>query len=971
MASKRSSKKSPKRQKKGPSPEKAKKILEDGEVYGQPITEDQRKFFASIAYGDSGEDSGEKAYGGRKKYEEGGYYAVKADETDGDEPKYPINSADDVKDAWKLRNHAEGLKISKETLKNRIKRKAREYDVELSDDNDKEEKQGGGSLEDNEDNEDNPLNVRKRTSTGRLARILKGKTEGSIKDVPAENLASALKYQERFTDWASELEEKYTSLGSLEEYRDEGEYPEFYYTREKQSPSDQSRIGFKKARSANALRNVALLEKELKRRGYDLSQWSGKGLPPYKEEIERRKKPGYLDSYDEDLIYRDKDPEMVGNLDENEDKEEKQGGGSLTTDPQYLQYLGYAYGGRKEYQGGGPTPQQITGAAGALGSLAGAIGGNTSSRKKRESDDPTQEEMRTQKSANNAIGTGLSLINPALGAAYGAASGIGRKIAPQGDMTSDKDEDAGETAKRAAATTLNPVGTFTQNMQEHGAGEGLARGAVQTATLGLVNSNDIFNEGPSAFRDGGRLSMTEYQTGGRHEDGKDGGVDLGQDAEVEEGETRVGDYIFSDRLKLTKTLAKKVGLPEDLAGQTFADASKEIRDKYKKIRDNESDPYQNNAIEREYERLQKANDMKREKKQGDKGQEEDVEASTPQDMAQRERQSRQGQQGPQNEQQARQQLQALLQGATPGQGQGRRQNPSQRPQQGLPQAARGMYLNGGEDDEREIPNIPTSSTTTTSRPMTEEEQAANTQREPYEPVSPERQRQIFEQRQAQGNTVDEQGTTTGTTDNGFWYDQLGDSAFTGADAVKAGASAADALNYLTNRAPEPLPPDRYAVDSEVDYRPIDRDAAREKLERSYRRGEEAMRQAAQTPGQFLANRTQLSSDEALDRALTELQMDVKEDQRRLQVEQQQDQIAQRNAQMRAKADRLNTQAASQYRTQQDQALSSLYTDLGRIATQGERREMTEDMSDAQRQQARLRWLMMNSGQGQQQNEGGS
>lgn len=80
---------------------------------------------------------------GERKMEDGGYYAVKASETEGDEPKYPINSADDVKDAWKLRNHGD-YDISQSKLEERIKRKAREYDVNL---NDKDEKAYGGSIE--------------------------------------------------------------------------------------------------------------------------------------------------------------------------------------------------------------------------------------------------------------------------------------------------------------------------------------------------------------------------------------------------------------------------------------------------------------------------------------------------------------------------------------------------------------------------------------------------------------------------------------------------------------------------------------------------------------------------------------------------------------------------------------------------------------------------------------------------------
>lgn len=54
------------------------------------------------------------------------YYAVKASETSGNEPKYPINNCNDVKDAWKLRSHGKGLKISKDQLESRIKRRAKQ-----------------------------------------------------------------------------------------------------------------------------------------------------------------------------------------------------------------------------------------------------------------------------------------------------------------------------------------------------------------------------------------------------------------------------------------------------------------------------------------------------------------------------------------------------------------------------------------------------------------------------------------------------------------------------------------------------------------------------------------------------------------------------------------------------------------------------------------------------------------------------
>ena len=101
----------------------------------------------------------------KQQLKEGGYYAVKASETEGDEPKYPINSADDVRDAWKLRNHAKGLKISKEKLKNRIKRKAREYDVDLNTDSDKK---AHGGYRQTHIEKNNPMKSPKKKKKGNL-----------------------------------------------------------------------------------------------------------------------------------------------------------------------------------------------------------------------------------------------------------------------------------------------------------------------------------------------------------------------------------------------------------------------------------------------------------------------------------------------------------------------------------------------------------------------------------------------------------------------------------------------------------------------------------------------------------------------------------------------------------------------------------------------------------------------------------
>ncbi len=87
--------------------------------------------------------------------------------------------------------------------------------------------------------------------------------------------------------------------------------------------------------------------------------------------------------------------------------------------------------------------------------------------------------------------------------------------------------------------------------------------------------------------------LTEY-TGFDHEDG---GIPVGQEAEVEAGETRFGDYIFSNQLTLPGQ--KKT---------SFADKSKKIASKYK---GREGDNYAAAAKSQELENLSYLNDMER------------------------------------------------------------------------------------------------------------------------------------------------------------------------------------------------------------------------------------------------------------------------------------------------------------------------------------------------------------------------
>lgn len=112
------------------------------------------------------------------------------------------------------------------------------------------------------------------------------------------------------------------------------------------------------------------------------------------------------------------------------------------------------------------------------------------------------------------------------------------------------------------AFTGNPIGAVQNGLD--GAGdiaslfmaEGGYRGTA--ASRVLVNAN------------GGEL--TKFEEGGSHEMNPNGGIPLGQNL-VEQGETMHDDFIFSDRLTITKELADEFSIPKKLIGKSFASAS--------------------------------------------------------------------------------------------------------------------------------------------------------------------------------------------------------------------------------------------------------------------------------------------------------------------------------------------------------------------------------------------------------------
>jgi len=79
--------------------------------------------------------------------------------------------------------------------------------------------------------------------------------------------------------------------------------------------------------------------------------------------------------------------------------------------------------------------------------------------------------------------------------------------------------------------------------------------------------------------------LNQFNEGGSHSENPNGGIYQGMGSNgapntVEEGETKLKDFIYSDRITLTKDMVKEFGLPSSLANKTVANASKILDKKF-------------------------------------------------------------------------------------------------------------------------------------------------------------------------------------------------------------------------------------------------------------------------------------------------------------------------------------------------------------------------------------------------------
>lgn len=187
---------------------------------------------------------------------------------------------------------------------------------------------------------------------------------------------------------------------------------------------------------------------------------------------------------------------------------------------------------------------------------------------------------------------GAMLANPwttAGGAVGGFFAGIGNSIAKVGTYKADQ---------RRALNSDNLA--YNSGLQYfHNAGNQLND---------MTNTNTLYNLKQSRgqkMAEGGQIENV-FNNGGTHESNPYGGIFQGQD-QVEEGEVRIGDFIFSARVNADRDILSKFNCAVKRENATYADIAKQILDNF-----NERNDYISNKTKRIlFERLAQAQEYQK------------------------------------------------------------------------------------------------------------------------------------------------------------------------------------------------------------------------------------------------------------------------------------------------------------------------------------------------------------------------
>lgn len=186
----------------------------------------------------------------------------------------------------------------------------------------------------------------------------------------------------------------------------------------------------------------------------------------------------------------------------------------------------------------------------------------------------------------NAVGSGImagAMTGDPLKAAIFGTAGLWSSVAGIFTGRNKAKKEAEKLNNMANWATTSRVNNLEAGAQSLDATDALNAMRNYAAYGGILNSMGRYDNGGelsthgSDFTNGARY----INAGGTHEENPYEGVQMGTDSEgapnlVEEGEVVYDDYVFSNRLKPSKTALKASNLPEKYEGLTFARIAEDL-----------------------------------------------------------------------------------------------------------------------------------------------------------------------------------------------------------------------------------------------------------------------------------------------------------------------------------------------------------------------------------------------------------
>lgn len=118
--------------------------------------------------------------------------------------------------------------------------------------------------------------------------------------------------------------------------------------------------------------------------------------------------------------------------------------------------------------------------------------------------------------------------------------------------------------------------------------------------------------------------LTRFDTGGTHEQSPISGIPIGNNNSVEQGESKSGNFVYSNRIFLDSNIVSQYNLPKSLIGKSVADATKLIDNKFKGRNDKISQSTKNGMLSKIAEAQEAMKPQEPEMEQAQEGMEQQI-----------------------------------------------------------------------------------------------------------------------------------------------------------------------------------------------------------------------------------------------------------------------------------------------------------------------------------------------------------